>query len=114
VVVNAGRAYLIHFIPVVGDIYRAYQFATIAYDYYTKVKAEYETNGGDLNMALLVGAGHEMKELASSAAKSILTQTIIDSSWDNYKQANNVEVKNPAFESVIKSALYDTLEEITK
>jgi len=46
---NAAKTYLLLYFPVVGDIYHAYLFAKIMYDYYTKVRDEYARNAGDLN-----------------------------------------------------------------
>jgi len=108
---NAATAYLIHFTPVVGDIYHAYQFAQVSYDYYLKVRNEYEKNP-NIEQALLAAGIQEIKQLAPGFVKSMILQTSIDSSWENFKQNQKIEIKNPALESVAKSALYDTMEEI--
>ena len=112
--VNAARAYLINFVPVVGDVYRAYQFANIMYDYYNKVKVEYEKNER-LQDSLLVAGGQELRELAESATKSLLVESVVDSQWEKFRPVGSNsqdKIRNPAFESVVKSAMYDTLEEI--
>jgi len=113
-VINAAKSYLIHFTPVVGDIYHAYQFAKVSYDYYEKVKTTYDNNGGNLESALIDSAVNEVKDLAPNFVKSMVLQTTIDSSWEGFKENHNVDVKNPAMESVIKSALYDTMGELIK